>query len=116
MRYRDGFVSNSSSSSFLIVGTYNREIIKKVAEKMGKYNPVQDEYSVECSYGYEVNDHFNFYGSYDPEYMGIDVSKKIKSQTFQELQKEFQQIIQDKYGVEIHQGDIDLYFGEVGEG
>ena len=116
MKIRNGFVSNSSSSSFLIVGTTSETIIKEVAKKMGKYDEAKDEYEVELSYGYEYCDFFNFYGSYEPGYLGIDVSKKIKTVPFEDLRKEFKDILMKKYDVDISLEKIDLYFGEVGEG
>lgn len=115
MKCRVGFVSNSSSSSFLIVGITRSDIIKQIAEKMGKYDPVTKEYRVECSCGYETGEHFNFYGSYEPEFIGVDVSEKIKKIPFEDLKKEFQETIKKNYGIEIHPCYIDLHFGEVGE-
>lgn len=115
MKVRVGFVSNSSSSSFLIVGTQDSSIIKAVAQKLGKYDLANNKFTVECSYGYKTTEHFNFYGGYDPEYLGLDVSKKIKTKPYSELVKEFQDTLKKNYDIEIHASDIDLHFGECGD-
>ena len=116
MKIRKGFVSNSSSSSFLIVGTTSETIIKEVATKMGKYDVTEDEFNIDLDYGCSTEEFFNFYGSYEPNYIGIDVSKKIKTTSFEDLRKEFKDILMNNYNIDISLSDIDLHFGESGEG
>ena len=82
MKTRQGFVSNSSSTSFCIVGTSDSWVINQLSLAMGIYIPdcEEDEISkgtrpndhpfTECNaeYGVHESKPFNLYGGYDQPY------------------------------------------------
>jgi len=116
MKYRNGFVSNSSSSSFVIVGVSDDNIMKQIAEKDGKFQ--DGEYQeINCDYGVDDTNAIDYYGSYgEPYYMGIDISEKLEKKILPEIRKEFQQKVKEEYGIEIPLDKIKLHYGEVGDG
>lgn len=116
MKFRNGFVSNSSSSSFLIVGVSDDSLMRQIAEKDGKY--FDGEYQdVDCNYGVDSSSTINYYGSWgEPYYMGVDISDKLENQILPELRKEFQEKIKEEYGIDIPLDKIKLHYGEVGDG
>jgi len=115
MKTRLGFVSNSSSSSFLIMGVTNQNFIKDIASKLGLF--YDGEYiDYNDSYGVVEGEFLNLYGSCEPSYIGIDISDKIKVTSFNDLKKEFQDNVKNNYNVEIPLEYIDMHFGEVGDG
>ncbi len=117
MKIRKGFVSNSSSSSFIIVGVTDSDIMQQIAMKDGKFN--DGEYTdVECSYGIDSSSSFNYYGSYgEPYYIGVDISERLnKDVTLSELRNEFQKKAKDLYNIDIPIDKIKLHYGEVGDG
>lgn len=116
MKYRPGFVSNSSSSSFVIVGVSDDDIMKEIAKKDGKF--LDGEYQdIDCGYGIDDSCAIDYYGSYEePYYMGIDISKKLEEKILPELKKEFQQKVKEEYGIDVPLDKIKLHYGEVGDG
>jgi len=116
MKYRNSFVSNSSSSSFVIVGISDDVIMKQIAEQDGKFS--EGEYhDVNCDYGIDESCSINYYGSWgEPYYMGVDISKKMEEQILPELKKEFQEKVKEEYGLDIPLDKIKLHYGEVGDG
>jgi hypothetical protein len=120
MKIINGFVSNSSSSSFLIVGVQNPDQNKAI--KLAK----ADEFE-QGGYGVSSGKLFDYLGGYynydedeavvsddfNPDYIGIGCEGALKSgKTVTELKKEFIEKTA-RYGVIFDDKEIDLYYGEV---
>jgi len=116
MKYRNGFVSNSSSSSFVIIGVSDDTIMQQIAFKDGKFE--DGEYrDVDCDYGIDHSCALNYYGSCgEPYYIGMDISKKLEEKILPELKKEFKQKVEEEYKIDIPLNKIEFYYGEVGDG
>ena len=118
MKIRKGFVSNSSSSSFLIVGISgytNPELMKQFMEA---------EKKEVCSFkhGQDWGDLINFYGlGYgvkDPSgvrYAGISIEDLMENRTLPEIKKYFQEMVLNTYKIKIPDEVIKLFYGEMGE-
>lgn len=117
MKYRSGFVSNSSSASFCIIGINDdEEMIKKIllAENLidedykaeeGYYDDycLSDAKTVEL-YGYEGDDY--------PCYAGIDAEKLLKTMTIPEACEHVSKEIKEKLGIDIPVNKISFHYGE----
>lgn len=109
MKVRIDFVTNSSSSSFLIVGVSDDSIIEVLGQKEGKSE-------FECSYGVDEGKVVSFYGCYsEPYYAGIDIEGLMDKMTLPQIKEYFKDLIKKEYDVDIDISDIGLHYGEVGE-
>jgi hypothetical protein len=116
MKSRTGFVSNSSSSSFLIVGINrwaNKELFKQIMEADGR-----DDDSFELCYGTETSKSGLGYYGYDnePSYLGMDIASLLETKTLPELRLHFCGFIQHKFGIDIDPKQVELHYGQVGSG
>jgi hypothetical protein len=107
MKIRFGFVSNSSSSSFLIVGTDNKSLIEKLLEK--ERNSIEDDNS-----GVANGDLVSFIGSDDDYHLaGMEIEGLLRKDfTLKELKQKFIERAKKSLDVDITEDDLDLHFGE----
>ena len=122
MKIRNGFVSNSSSSSFCIIGvdysSHVAALIKAEGLDFGHYNAKGDwEYGKDClGYGVCQGKIVEFYGNSEPQYAGVDAKPFLEKRTLQGARKAFQTLVKKFLDVEIPLRDIDIHYGEAGEG
>jgi hypothetical protein len=116
MKYRAGFVSKSSSSSFLTIGVSDSELIDKLIKAVGfKLN--ENGYYDNEGYGVLAGKHVVFYGN--SEYWqaaGFDESKTrdlLEEGDLTYAREHFQKYIKNKLGLDIPLQKIDLIFGEI---
>ena len=116
MKIRKGFVSNSSSSSFLIVGITDSNLMKQIAVKDGKFEN-GDYCNLSCNYGVDTSGRVCYFGGWgEPQYIGDPIEKSLEEKTLPILRKEFQQKIKKVFNLEIPLDKIKLHYGEVGDG
>lgn len=90
MKVRKGFVSNSSSSSFCVVGKqYNEEDYEKIFNDLDWESPI---------YGVRITE-------YDPYTVGLDINKMKDEETLAEFKKRAYE--------EIHKIDKDIKLEEI---
>ena len=117
MKARLGFVSNSSSSSFLCLGVEDISIIKKMLDAEGlKKN--EEGYYEEEGYGTLSGKNVMFYGSGSDDNWnaaGLDeneTKKMLENNTLKEARSKFKKLMKDKLNIEIPEKAIDLFYGE----
>lgn len=129
MKIRTGFISNSSSSSFLILGTDFKDIITKLVE----YDKIM-EYSNDCITKHDGLIYIGENGKYfyspttgkrvsvcpgieegfiNPNIVGIEVEKRLETKTIAELRQEFKENVKKKINIDLPDKIIKLHYGEV---
>jgi len=111
MKIRNGFVSNSSSSSFLIVGIDDNKLINEVIKAM---KLKRKEIKEDMCFGTCDVDGIQFLGSDDINYVGTELTEEIMNdKTLMELKKEFINDLKQRYDLQIPIEKIGLHYGEV---
>jgi hypothetical protein len=111
MKIRTGFVSNSSSSSFCIIGTDNTDLIKKIAEADDVF--IDDMLFDRGAY---CSKNIQYYGDYSPWYAGIDAEEILNRMTIPEAKKHVSKLLSEKLNLDIPPAELDFLFGEAGTG
>ena len=110
MKTRNGFVSNSSSSSFCIIGTSFK--IEEIAKKDGVNS---DSFGHGSAEGKVLEYHGNGFGDdYDEVLGGLEASHLLETMTIPKAKRYLQTMIKDKFGIEVPIDEISFEFGERG--
>ena len=111
MKTRQGFVSNSSTTSFVAVCTEYKldEFLEKI-----EYN--EENMHDGCCF-LENDDLVVYAWEYEPSFYGMDIEEHLKNdETISALVAKFKETVLAKYGIDIPLEKIDFDFGEVGSG
>ena len=110
MKIRDGFVSNSSSSSFLIIGTSNERLIDILIEAVGM---TREEILEEINFGGYETDGITFIGSEEIYHAGKELNESdMDKLPLLILKQKFSKELKEKYNIDIPIKDIGLFYGE----
>lgn len=112
MKIRTRFISNSSSTSFCIVGL-EYSYLHRIFEKMGlnKSGPIYSGYG--C---FDISDDkLEGYGNEECRYLGFNAHKILKNNSLDEAIKEFVSYIKEKYNIDISPDRVDLRYGSAGD-
>lgn len=107
MKIRSDFVTNSSSTNFLIVGVEDENLINKLLEAEGISNP-------EPNYGLIESTFITFLGdSCDIYYAGIWIEALMETMTLPQIKEYFVKQVKDILNVDIPLNRVGLYYGEM---
>lgn len=111
MKLRLGFVSNSSSSSFCIIGTTNKKVISLCLEKDNiDWTNLED---TDYGYGELKTKKLNYYGTYEdnlPYYVGLEAEKLLENKTLPEAIEYTLNYFKENYTDNIKKSDIEFCY------
>ncbi|MHA2280247.1 MAG: hypothetical protein ACXAC5_05250 [Promethearchaeota archaeon] len=129
MKIRAGFVSNSSSSSFVAVGLgrkygnkKNNDKFNEIVEKLAGCSVNDIGYETlekiwYCNGICEKNGIWLYTSDAEPFFVGLDMEAHIKAdKTFSEAKEKFKQLIKDKLGISVPIKSIELRIDESSSG
>lgn len=119
MKTRTGFVSNSSSTAFCIIGVDRwakwAGCLPEVIWEMDGRSLDKEEMWASFSYGYEKGKHFDFYGYDTVDYVGVDAEKILEHRNINEAKQWFRGEVMRLYRIDIPTSIVKLHYGESGE-
>jgi len=115
MKIRNGFVSNSSSTSFCIIGTENDEDIQRLLKYFGIPNDDCFSYG---NYGVSTKSfpELCFYGNYnlgEAWAIGVDAESLLNTMTIPKAIEYFKNCIEEDTGIKLNGGSFS--YGEAGD-
>ena len=113
MKFRFGFVSNSSSSSYLIVGVLDDNLINKIVKaKKTTIEKVIDEMS--SNQGIYDDGDIVFIGNDSIQYAGAELNEyEMDNLCLKIIKQNFVDMLKDKYKICIPITYVHMYYGEI---
>jgi len=115
MKIRSGFVSNSSSSSFCIIGITSEQLIDEYVEAAGLDLNNLEEIGQGGIYSGGYFDLYgnNWEGEGDFDYAGTDAEELLKNMSIPKACKHVQKCLKQIYKLDIPLEEINFHYGEV---
>ena len=110
MKTRQGFVSNSSSTSFICVCT--EFMLDEFLEKVGYEKGDMSEGAA-----FLDDDLVIYANKYEPSFYGLNIEEYLKNdEVVSSLKIKFKELVLKKTGIDIHLDKIEFDYGEAGSG
>jgi hypothetical protein len=117
MKTRLGFVSNSSSSSFCILAVQDEELAYEIISEMAGGEKVDFPYGEFSRGGYVKA--YGYWGAFEhgDHTVGVDLKHVLKDDlTLFQAKQRACAIIEEETGITVRPNQLDIKFGEAGDG
>lgn len=115
MKVRSGFVSNSSTSSFCIIGVYRgwganatlwvQKLVEAEQVNVENYDWMEKTFKV-----------VGFWGSEEPRWAGMEAEKLLQTMTIPQARQYFHDKVLEAFGIDIPLKDIEFHYDYVSTG
>ena len=122
MKIRMGFVTNSSSTGFLVVGVQDDNMIERIRQAVAASDGKElerddyrddDEPDVMHKAGLAM---LTYTYCYDPFIVGYEAEKLLETMSVQQIREKFVTDMKERFGIDVPPGSVQLDYGTVGGG
>lgn len=117
MKIRMGFVTNSSSTSYLVVGVPDEDVIQKIREAVAAADGKEFNHGVyEDRHEYDAMDKaglvllFHPY-DYEPFVVGYNAEKLLETMSVQQIREKFVADMKERFGIDVPPEKVYLDYG-----
>lgn len=115
MKIRDGFVTNSSSTSYCIVGVQDKDRVTEIMDAIERIGPTLS--TLPKKSWYDIEDYAHALGleiardEYDNEMVGFDAERMLQDKSIVQATNQLVTLIKDILGINVVARDVSFLYG-----